>query len=134
MNEKQMRSLVENYYTNLMSLTAKQNELDYDIKITATYGLNAGGGGGFTNSKTENQALNHASTTESIEKLEYKIRVVDEGIKILDQKERQVIEKVKIYKDKLKAIAIELGVKKKYVHDTRNRAIKKMCEYIGGKI
>ena len=133
MNEKQMRSLVENYYTNLTSLTAKQNELDYDIKITATYGLNTGGGGGFSHSKTENQALRHASNTESIEELEYKVRIVDEAMKILDQRERQVIEKVKIHRNKLKTIAIELNLKKKYVHDTRNRAIKKMCEFIGGK-
>ena len=132
MNEKQMRSLVENYYTNLTSLTAKQNELDYDIKITATYGLNTGGGGGFSHSKTENQALRHASNTESIEELEYKVRIVDEAMKILDQRERQVIEKVKIHRNKLKTIAIELNLKKKYVHDTRNRAIKKMCEFIGG--
>lgn len=133
MNEKQMRSLVENYYTNLTSLTVKQNELDYDIKITATYGLNTGGGGGFTNSKTETQALKHASNTGSIEELEYKIRIVDESMKVLDQRERQVIEKVKIHKNRLKTIAIELGVKKKYVHDTRNRALKKMCEYAGGR-
>ena len=132
MNEKQMRSLVENYYSNLTSLTEKQNQLGYDIKITAMYGLNSGGGGGFTNSKTENQAIKHASNSESIAELEYKILIVDESMKILDQKEREVIEKVKIHKDKLKIIAVELNKNKKYISDTRNRALKKMCEYAGG--
>ena len=133
MNEKQMRSFVENYYDNLKDLTEKQNQLDYDIKITATYGLNSGGGGGFSHSKVENQALKHASTSQSIEELEYKIRIVDESIKILDQREREVIERVKIYKNKLKPIAVELNKKKKYISDTRNRAIKKMCDYVEGK-
>lgn len=133
MNEKQMRSLVENYYNNLTSLTEKQNKLDYEIKITATYGINSGGGSGLVHSKTENQAIKHSSQKDSVEELAYKIRIVDESMKILDQRERQVIEKVKIYKNKLKTIAIELGVKKKYVNDTRNRALKKMCEFMEGK-
>lgn len=132
MNEKQMRCLVENYYTNLTNLTERQNKLDYDIKITATYGLNSGSGGSFSHSKVENQALKHASNRESIEELEYKIRIVDESIKILDQKEREVIERVKIHKNKLKIIAMELNKKKKYISDTRNRAIRKMCEFVGG--
>ena len=129
MNEKQMRILVENYYDNLADLTRKQNELDYEIKITATYGLNSGGGGGFSNSKVENQAIKHYNKQKEIEELEHKIRIVDSSIKILDLKERQVIEKVKIHKNKLKTIARELKQKKKYIYDTRNRAIKKMYEF-----
>ena len=132
MNEKQMRFLVENYYTNLTSLTEKQTQMDYEIKITATYGLNSGGAGGFTNSKTENQAVKHASNITSIEELEYKIHIVDESMKILDQKEREVIEKVKIHRNRLSRIAKELNQKRKYVFDVRNRAIKKMSRFVGG--
>ena len=130
MNESQMRSLVENYYTNLTLLTEKQNQLDYDIKVTATYGLNAGGGGGFSNSKVENTAIKHASNRNSIEELEYKIRIVDESMKILNNKEREVITKIKVFRNKLSKIAKELNQKTKYVYDTRKRAIKKMCEYV----
>lgn len=132
MNEKQMRLLVENYYTNLTSLSERRNQIDYEIKITATYGLNSGGAGGFTNSKTENQAVKHASNMISIEELEYKIIVVDQSMKILDQKEREVIEKVKIHRNRLSRIAKELNQKRKYVFDVRNRALKKMCEFVGG--
>lgn len=133
MKEKQMRFLVENYYTNLMLLTEKQQKTDYDIKITATYGHNTGGSKGQVNSKVENEAIKHVERKEDVTELEYKILIVDEAMKILDKKEREVIEKVKTYKNKLGIIAKELKQKRKYVFDTRNRAIRKMCEYVGDK-
>ena len=130
MNEKYMRYLVENYYDHLTELTEKLNRLTYETKITATYGLNAGGGGGFSSSKVESQALNQYCLKNGIYALEEMINTVDKAIKALDNKERQVIEKMKIHKNKLKTIAIELRKKKKYVYDTRKRALKKMCDYI----
>jgi hypothetical protein len=129
-DEKRMRYLVENYYDHLTELTEKLNHLTYETKITATYGLNAGGGGGFSCSKVENKALDHYCLMNGIYILEWYINTVDKAIKVLDNKERQVIEKMKIHKNKLKTIAIELKKKKKYVYDTRKRALKKMCDYI----
>ena len=102
------------------------------IKVTANYNLTGGSSGGFTNSKVENEAVNHASKQASIEELEYKILIVDESMKILDKYEREVIEKIKLYKNKLGTIAKSLGKKTKYIYTTRKRAIKKMCEYVGG--
>lgn len=133
MTESKMLGLVEHYYINLMLLTEKQNQLDYNIKVTANYDLTGGGGGGFANSKVENEAVNHASKRASIEELESKILIVDESMKILDRFEREVIEKIKLYKNKLGLIAKSLNKKTKYVYTTRKRAIKKMCEYIGGR-
>lgn len=133
MTESKMLGLVEHYYINLMLLTERQNQLDYNIKVTSSYSLTGGGGHGFSCSKVETEAVNHASKQASIEELQQKILIVDESMKILDKYEREVIEKIKLYKNKLGTIARSLGKKTKYVYTTRKRAIKKMCEYIGGK-
>jgi uncharacterized protein YlzI (FlbEa/FlbD family) len=132
MTESKMLGLVEHYYINLMLLTERQNQLDYNIKVTSSYSLTGGGGHGFSCSKVETEAVNHASKQASIEELQQKILIVDESMKILDKYEREVIEKIKLYKNKLGTIARSLGKKTKYVYTTRKRAIKKMCEYIGG--
>ena len=133
MNETQMRFLVENYYTNLTLLTEKLNKADYEIKITATYGFNTGGGKGLVSSKVETQAIKHSMNKDSIEELENKILIVDKAMKILDNKEREVIERVKIHRNKLSRIAKELNQKRKYIYNTRNRALKKMCEFVKEK-
>ena len=133
MNETQMRFLVENYYTNLTTLTEKLNKADYEIKITATYGFNTGGGKGLVNSKVETQAIKHSMNKDSIEELEYKILIVDKAMKILDNREREVIERVKIHRNKLNRIAKDIHKSRKYVFDTRNRALKKMCEFVKEK-
>ena len=132
MTESKMLGLVEHYYINLMLLTERQNQLDYNIKVTSNYSLTGGGGHSFSSSKVETEAVNHASKQASIEELQQKILIVDESMKILDKYEREVIEKIKLYKNKLGTIARSLGKKTKYVYTTRKRAIKKMCEYVGG--
>ena len=134
MNVTKMRYLVEDYYINLTSLTELQNQqIDYEVRLIATYGFNTGGGNGFTNSKTENLAIKIRSQKDKIEELENKILLVDEGMKILDKKECEVIERVKIHRNKLNRIAKDIHKSSKYVFDTRNRALKKMCEYVKEK-
>ena len=134
MDSSKMRYLVENYYTNLTQLTELQNkEMDYASKITATYGLNAGGGSGFANSKTEDKAIDMFYLKKAMERRENEIRIVDEAIKALDEKERLVIERIKVHRNRLGRIAKEIHKTTKYVYCTRKRALKKMCEFIGGK-
>ena len=134
MNVSKMLCLVENYYTNLAMLTElRTKQAEYSIKVTATYGLDGGGGGGFANSKVENQALKNFSQEDRITALEKQIQLVDEGIKVLDQEERQVIEKIKIHRRRVGVIARSLHKSSKYVITTRKRALKKMCEFVGGK-
>lgn len=132
MNISKMRCLVENYYTNLVMLTELQNKINYETTITANYGLDSGGCGGFSNSKTENQAIKVYGQNGTIGKLENDIKIVDESMKILDQNEREVIELVKVHRNKLGRIARKIHKSTKYVFDTRKRALKKMCEFVGG--
>lgn len=131
MDTSKMRDLVENYYTNLKLLTELQGkELDYTAKITAAYGLNTGGGGGFVNSKTENKAIDILHYKNKMEKRVNEIKIVDISIQALDEKERLVIEKIKVHRNRLGRIAKELHKTTKYVYCTRKRALKKMCEYM----
>ena len=132
MNISKMRCLVENYYTNLTMLTELQNKVSYETTITANYELDSGGASGFSNSKTENQAMKVYGQNGKIEKIENNIKIVDESIKILDQNEREVIELVKVHRNKLSRIARKIHKSTKYVFDIRKRALKKMCEFVGG--
>lgn len=130
MNISKMRFWVENYYTNLTMLTELQNKLDYNVKVTANYNFEAVSGGGFSHSKTEDMAIRNYCHKDKIESLQKKVLTVDRAMKILDNKEREVIERVKIHRNRLSRIAKEIHKSSKYVFTTRNRAIKKMSEYI----
>ena len=61
------------------------------------------------------------------------LSMVDNAQKILTDRENEVIDLVKIYKNKLTKIAKAIGRDKAYVFNVRNRAIKKMSDYIGRK-
>ena len=130
MNISKMRFWVESYYTNLTMLTELQNKIDYNVKVTANYNFEAVSSGGFSSSKTEDLALKNYCQRDKIKELENKVLTVDRAMKILDNKEREVIERVKIHRNRLSRIAKEIHKSSRYVFTTRNRAIKKMSEYI----
>lgn len=127
-----IRELVEEYKSNKEKFEKLQAKLikllDYNTKITASYEFNPGGSG--FSSKTEKHALKIYEVTEQLMETGNKLATVDNAQKILNNKENEVIELIKIHKNKLTKIAKILEVEKKYIFDTRNRAFKKMSEYI----
>lgn len=132
---KEMKKLVENYKRNedLSDTLHKRliKLLDYNTKVTAAYGHNTGGGKGTVSSKVERHALKIKETEEKILAVEEKLYMVNHSEKVLNKAEREVIDMIKSGKfEKLTHIAKVLGKEKKYVYDTRDRAIKKMHEYM----
>ena len=135
--EDELRELIENYQANSKKMDKLQTKLkdllDYNTKVTATYGPNTGGGKGSISSKVENYVIKICETEQQIKKLGNKLAIVDNAQKILTNKENEVIDLIKDgYRNKLTKIAKLIGKDKKYVFDIRNRAIKKMSEYIKG--
>ena len=136
--EDELRELIENYQANSKKMDKLQTKLkdllDYNTKVTAAYGHNTGGGKGSVSSKVENHVIKICETEQQIMEVGNKLAIVDNAQKILTNKENEVIDLIKDgYRNKLTKIAKLLGQSKKYVFDTRNRAIKKMSEYIGRK-
>lgn len=136
---EEMRKLVENYSRN-EELSDKLHKkliklLDYNTKVTAAYGFNTQGGKGTVSSKVERHALKIKETEEKILAVEDKLYIVNHSEKVLNNKEKEIIDLIKSgnyeYKETTK-IAKAINQDKKYVFDVRNRAIKKMSEYIGG--
>lgn len=137
MEIKEMRKLVENFKRNeeLSNTLHKKliKLLAYNTKVTAAYGHNTGGGKGSVSSKVERHVMKIKETEEKILDVEYKLYIVGQSEKVLNNKEKEVIDLIKSGRfEKLTHIAKALGKEKKYVYDTRDRALKKMSEYIGG--
>lgn len=137
MEIKEMRKLVENYQRNteqIEKLYKKLIELmGYNTKVTAAYGFNTQGGKGTVSSKVERHALKIKEIEEKIIAIDNKIYIVNHSERVLNNAEREVIDMIKSGQfEKLTHIAKALGKEKKYVYDTRDRALKKMSEYIGG--
>lgn len=134
---EEMRELIEDYQVNLKKLWKLQakliNLLDYNTKITASYEFNAGGSSGGFSSKVERHALKIYEIEEQLMEVGNKVATVDNAQKILTNKEKEVIELVKIHRNKLTKIGKILDLEKKQVFDIRNRAFKKMSEYIKNK-
>lgn len=130
----ELRELVEDYNSNQNKLNKLNKKLEmlkeYNTKITASYGHNNGGGKGSVSSKVERHALKIYETEQMRAEFQNYVDLVDVSTKVLNKKELQVIELVKVHKNKLSKIAKELNTNKKYIFDTRNRALKKMREYI----
>lgn len=135
--EEEMRSLIENYNSNQEKFDRLQAKLisllEYNTKITASYGHNEGGAKGSVSSKTERHALKIYDTEQQLMAIGNSLSMVDNAQKILTDRENEVIDLVKIYKNKLTKIAKAIGRDKAYVFNVRNRAIKKMSDYIGRK-
>lgn len=131
---EEMRSLIENYNSNQEKFDRLQAKLlrllEYNIKVTASYGHNTGGAKGSVSSKTERHALKIYDTEQQLMEIGNSLSMVDNAQKILTDRENEVIDLVKIYKNKLTKIAKILNKDKKYIFDTRNRAIKKMSDYL----
>lgn len=134
---EEMRKLVENYQRNI-ELSDKLHKklfklLDYNTKVTAAYGHNTGGGKGTVSSKVERHVLKIKETEEKILAVEERIYIVDHSEKVLNNAEKEVIDLIKSgnyeYKETTK-IAKAINQDKKYVFDIRNRAIRKMSEYM----
>lgn len=133
MDEKEMRLLIEEYSNNVAEFEKIEDKLHndrYNTKITAAYGHNSGGGNSFS-SKVERKALNNIRLENKYRELKNKIKIVEKTQIILARDERKVIEFMKIGFCKLSTIAQLMSKKEKYIFDTRNRAIRKMCEFIG---
>lgn len=132
-----MRLLIENYNSNKKQveiLTEKFNKIKYNTKISAAYGLNTGGSKGGFSSKVENKVIEHITLESLLKQYKRNVNIVDAAEKILTNAEKEVITYLKLgITNKLSVIARLMKRKKKYVFDTRNRSIKKMCEYIGDK-
>lgn len=132
---EEIRELIENYKGNEEKFEKLQtklvNLLEYNTKITAAYGHNTGGGKGSVSSKVERQALKIYETQQQLIEVADKIAMVDNAQRVLNNKENEVIDLIKQgYSNRLSKIAKILNKDKKYIFDTRNRAIKKMSEYI----
>lgn len=130
---EEIRELVEDYKSNKEKFDKIQAKLikllDYNTKITASYEFNPGGSG--FSSKAERHALKIYEVTEQLMEVGNKLAIVDNAQKILTNKENEVINLIKQgYRNKLTKMAKILGVEKKYIFDVRNRAFKKMSEYI----
>ena len=135
MEIKEMRKLVENFKRNedLSDTLHKKliKLLDYNTKVTAAYGFNTQGGKGTVSSKVERHVLKIKETEEKILAIEDKLYIVNHSEKVLNNAEKEVIDLIKSGKfEKLTHIAKALGKEKKYVYDTRDRALKKMTEYM----
>lgn len=130
-----MRLLIENYNSNKKQveiLTEKFNKIKYNTKISAAYGLNTGGSKGSFSSKVENKVIEHITLESLLKQYKRNVNIVDTAEKVLTNAEKEVITYLKLgITNKLSVIARLMKRKKKYVFDARNRAIKKMCEYIG---
>lgn len=132
MTERELRNLIETYHVNtemVSNLNAKIEALD--IKITACYGFNCSGSG-FDSSKVEQYIEKKEQLRQRLDDLQRKIVVVDIVVQILTKEERQVIEAMKIYQSKLNRMAKFLHKSRKYVFDTREKSLKKMCDYLEG--
>lgn len=133
--EEEIRELLENYQANLKKFRKLQEKLidlhEYNTKVTAAYGHNTGGGQGSVSSKVERHATKIYDTQQQLMDVANSLRIIDQAQKILTNKETEVIELIKLgYRNKLTKIGKLLGKDKKYIFDTRNKAIKKMSEYI----
>lgn len=131
--ELTMRELIEEYSSNLDKKERLEEKLlklrEYNTKITASYSSTGGGGGGFS-SKVERIVIKIFETERQLRTVEHDLSIVDTAQKVLNNKENEVIDLIKSgYRNKLTKIAKIIGESKKYVFDTRNRAIKKMCDY-----
>jgi DNA-binding CsgD family transcriptional regulator len=132
--ELTMKELIEEYSSNLKRKNVLQAKLaklkEYDTKITSNFS-DTGGSSGSVSSKVERHIIKILETERQIRDIENDLYIVDSSQKVLNNKENEVIELIKLgYRNKLSKIAKVIGESKKYVFDTRNRAIKKMCEYI----
>ena len=135
MDEKEMRLLIENFNRNLDELEKIQEKIkgkSYNTKITAAYGLNTGGGSGGFNSKVENKVIEQDRLNEQYKEYKHKVHVVLSTQKVLTYHEKEVIEFMKLGFDKISIISRLMRKKYKFVYLTRKRALKKMCEYVGG--
>lgn len=135
---EEMKELIEDYQDNLKKFRKLQCKLfdllDYNTKVTASYSHTPSGSKGSVNSKVERYALKIYETEQELMEVGNKLSKVNVAEKILTDKEKEVIELIKKgYRNKLTKIAKLLCKDKKYVFDTRNRAIKKMTEYIEGR-
>jgi hypothetical protein len=132
---KEMRKLVENYKRNKERSDELHDRLiyllDYNTKLIATYGHNTGSGKGTVSSKVERLVLRIRETEEKILEVEDKIYTVNIAERVLNKRELEVINLIKEYGNELTKIAKMIDKDKKYVFDTRNRAIKKMSEFVG---
>lgn len=136
MDEKEMRLLIENFNSNLAEFEKIQEKIkakSYNTKITAAYGLNAGGASGGFNSKVENKVIEQNRLDERLNEYKQKINIVLTAQKVLTSSEKEVIEFMKLGFDKVSIISRLMRKKYKFVYITRNRALKKMCDYVGDK-
>lgn len=132
----EMRVYIQEYNSNIAEYERIQEKLKskgFHTKITGNYGLNTGGSGGFSNSKIENRVIERDELFNKLNEYAIKINAVNIGEKVLNNSEKEVIEFLKLgVTYKLSVIAKITGKKQKNIFDLRNRAIKKMCEYLGG--
>ena len=132
---EEMRKLIEKYQDYIEQSDKLHRKLiillDYNTKVTASYGHNTGASKGTVSSKVERHALKIKETEEKIFDLEEKISKVNLAERVLNNKEKEVIDLIKQgYSNRLSVIAKALNKNKKYVFDTRNRALRKMVSYI----
>ena len=130
-----MRYLIENYSSNLARFEEIQEKIknrSYDTKITAAYGLNTGGTSNCFSSKVENKVTERIGLDEQLMEYKQKINIVIKAQRVLTASEREVIEFMKLGFEKISVISRLMRKKYKFVYITRKRAIKKMCEYVGG--
>ena len=135
MEEKEMRLLILNFNRNIEEFEKIQEKIkckSYNTKVTAAYGLNTGGAGGGFNSKVENKVVEQDRLYEQLREYKHKINTVIKAQKVLTYYEREVIEFMKLGFDKISVISRLMKKKYKFVYITRKKALKKMCDYIGG--
>lgn len=108
-------------------LTEKLNSIAY--KSTASYGLNAGGGGGMPSNQIERLILKKERLQYEIDCLNSRIRGYNEAIIRLTPLERDVVYVI-IDGGKLSHYARQKGIYKSTIYKISDKAIDKIAEYI----
>ena len=112
----------------VQELTEQLKAISY--KITASYGLNAGGGGGMPSSAIENLIIKRNRLQTEIANINAKIRAYNEAIATaLTPLEREIVYEI-IDGNKLSQYARRKGIYKSTVYKLRDKAIYKIAEYL----
>lgn len=100
-------------------------------KITASYGLNAGGGGGgLPSSQTENLIIRKDRLQRQINEISDKVRRYNEAFKtVLTPLEREIVYEI-IEGGKLSQFARHKNIYKSTIYKLRDKAILKISEYL----
>lgn len=130
--EKWLLDRLKNYHLmqgDIERLQAKLQSASY--KLTATYGLTAGGSGGFGGSKVETLGIRRVEIKRELEKKQATIQQIHDALNHsgLSKRERDlVVCTIRGYS--LSDYARQKNIYKSHVYKIRDNALKKMVVYL----